>query len=49
MFAGWITFSAYEDEGCTVAQIQMLIRPNDLVYELGFRLGGSCSESKFWG
>ena len=38
MFAGWITFSAYEEEGYTVAQIQMLIRPNDLAYELGFRL-----------
>jgi len=48
MFAGWITFSAYEEEGYTVAQIQMLIRPNDLAYELGFRLFASRSENKFW-
>jgi hypothetical protein len=48
MFAGWITFSAYEEDGCTVAQIQVLIRPNDPAYELGFRLGASRSESRFW-
>ena len=48
MFAGWITFSAFEEEGCTVAQIQVLIRANDPVYEVGFRLGASRSESKFW-
>src|SRR5260370_26610316 len=34
MFAGWITFSAYEEEGCTVAQIEVLARPNDPAYEL---------------
>lgn len=48
MFADWITFSAYEEEGCTVAQIEVLVRPNDLIYELCFRLGASRSESKFW-
>jgi hypothetical protein len=48
MFAGWITFSASVEESCAVAQIQMLIRPGDLVYELGFRLGGSRSENTFW-
>ena len=38
-FAGWVTFSASEDEdGCTVAQAQVLIRANDPLYELGFRL-----------
>src|SRR5437868_14618346 len=47
MFAGWITFSAYEEEGDTIAQIQMLIRPNDLAYELGFRLFASRWENKF--
>jgi hypothetical protein len=39
MFAGWITFSAYEEDGCTVAQIELLVRANDPAYELGFRLG----------
>ena len=48
MFAGWITFSAYEEDGCTIAQIQLLVRANDPAYELGFRLGASRSESKFW-
>ena len=49
MFAGWITFSAYEDEdGCTVAQIMVLVRCNDPVYEIGFRLGATHSESRFW-
>jgi len=48
MLAGWITFSAYEEDGCTVAQIQVLFRANDPIYELGCRLGGSRSESKFW-
>lgn len=48
MFAGWITFSAYKEEGCTIAQTQLLVRANDPIYELGFRLGASRSESKFW-
>lgn len=48
MFAGWITFSAYEEDACTIAQIQLLVRANDPAYELGFRLGASRSENKFW-
>jgi len=48
MFAGWITFSAYEEEGCTIAQIQVLVRTNDLAYEVGFRLGATKSENRFW-
>ena len=48
MFAGWINFSAYEEEGGTVAQIEMLVRANDPAYELGFRLGASRAENKFW-
>jgi hypothetical protein len=48
MFAGWITFSAYEVDGCTVAQAQVLIRANDPVYEIAFRLGGAKQEDKFW-
>jgi hypothetical protein len=39
MFAGMITFSANEDEGTPVAQIQVLIRAMDPIYELGCRLG----------
>ena len=49
MFAGMITFSGYEDEGATVAEIQALIRANDPVYELGFRLGIMHNvEDEFW-
>jgi len=47
VFAGWITFSAFEEEGCTVAQVQVLLRAFDFAYELGFRLGASKSENKF--
>ena len=48
MFSGWITFSAYERDQATVAQTQLLIRANDPLYEVGFRLGGSKAEDKFW-
>jgi hypothetical protein len=48
MFAGWITFSSQEVEECTVAQVQVLIRSNDPIYELGFRMGASKSEDRFW-
>ena len=49
MFAGWNTFSAYtDDDGCTVAQIQLYVRANDFVYELGFRLGATRTETRMW-
>ncbi len=48
MFAGWITFSAYEEDGCTVAQAQVLMRANDPIYEVGLRLGGHRQEDHFW-
>lgn len=49
VFAGWITFSAYEEDNTTVAQVSMLIRAFDPVYEFGFRfLGASKAEDKFW-
>ncbi|MFN2389435.1 MAG: hypothetical protein ABR575_07520 [Actinomycetota bacterium] len=48
MFAGWITFSAYEKAGATVAQAQVLMRANDPVYELGLSLGGHGQEDRFW-
>jgi hypothetical protein len=48
MFAGMITFSAFEED-CTVAQIQVLVRANDPLYELGFRLGlMHTAEDEFW-
>ena len=50
MFAGMITFSAYEDDdGVTVAQVQALVRANDPVYEMSFRVGfGHKAEDSFW-
>lgn len=48
VFAGWITFSAYEEDGCTIAQAQVLMRASDPLYELGMRFGGNKAEDKFW-
>lgn len=49
MFAGMITFSAYEEDGVTVAQIQVLIRASDPIFEIGCRLGVvHKAEDAFW-
>ncbi len=48
VFAGWITFSAHEEDNHTVVQVQVLIRANDPIYEIGFRLGGGKGEDRFW-
>lgn len=39
IFAGMITFSAYEEDQGVWAQIQALIRANDPLYEIGARIG----------
>ena len=46
MFAGWITFSSTERDGCTVAQTQVLMRASDPVFELGLTLGGHAQEDR---
>jgi hypothetical protein len=49
MFTGLITFSADDDEGVVVAQVQALVRASDPVYEMSFRLGfGHKAEDAFW-
>jgi hypothetical protein len=48
MFAGWITFSAYEENDSVVAQAQVLMRANDPIYEMGLRFGGHKQENVFW-
>lgn len=48
VFAGWITFSAADAEGETVAQIQVLMRASDPIFELGLALGGHRQEDRFW-
>jgi hypothetical protein len=47
--AGFNTFSAHEEDGATVAQIQSLGRANDPIYELGYRLmGGAKQQESIW-
>jgi hypothetical protein len=47
--SGWNTFSAYDEDGITVAQIQSLARANDPVFEFGFRfMGGSKQQERIW-
>ena len=48
MFAGWITFSAEEEDGATVAQCQVLMRAQDPLTEVGLVLGGHRKEDRFW-
>lgn len=47
--AGFNTFSAFEEDGATVAQIQSLGRANDPIYEIGYRLmGGAKQQEAIW-
>jgi hypothetical protein len=49
MFGGMITFSAREEDGTTVAQVQAMLRSGDPVYEMGQRLGFAVkAEDQFW-
>ncbi len=48
LFSGWITFSAYEEEGCTVAQAEILMRASDPLFEIGMEVMGHRLENQFW-
>ena len=48
MFASWITFSARDSDGTTVAQVQELVRANDPIWEIGMRLFGFKKQEEFW-
>jgi len=48
MFAGWITFSAFDDGGVTTAQAHVLMRASDPLYEMGMTLGGHRQEDRHW-
>jgi hypothetical protein len=48
IFAGWITFSAHEEDDVTVAQAEILMRASDPFYEVGMILFGHRLENRFW-
>jgi len=48
MESGWITFSAFEEDGQTVAQVQSIARANDPMYEIGFMLFAHGVQERFW-
>lgn len=47
-FAGLITFSAMAEEGITFAQVQLLIRAQDPLTEVGMAMGGHRKEDRMW-
>jgi hypothetical protein len=47
-FAGEITFSAIDEDGTTIARIEILMRASDPIFELGMILGGHRREDEFW-
>jgi len=46
--SGWVTFSAFEEGGRTVAQVQGLARAGDPIFEAAFRLAGSKLQVRIW-
>jgi len=46
--SGWVTFSAWDEGGCAVCQVQSMARANDPLYELGFALGGGAAQEAIW-
>jgi hypothetical protein len=48
MFAGVITFSAYRSGGTPVAQIEVVLRASDPLFEIGMILFGHRREDWFW-
>lgn len=48
-WAAIITFSAHEaDDGATVAKVHLLVRANDPLYEVSFKVYASRLEDKIW-
>jgi anti-anti-sigma factor len=46
--AGWITFSAKEQDGKIRLQIQGLVRAADLFYEIAYAIAGQAFQEKIW-
>jgi hypothetical protein len=47
-FAGWNTFSVFEADGVTVAQVQLLMRADDPVFELAMMVFAHRMEDRHW-
>jgi hypothetical protein len=47
-FAGWNTFSAYDEDGVTAAQVQLLMRADDPLFELAMVLFAHRMEDRHW-
>jgi hypothetical protein len=48
ILAGWITFSARDDAGTTVAQVQAFFRTSDPLYDAIFRVYFNRKEDQIW-
>ena len=48
MLSAWITFSASQEDGVTIAQAQALERTSDPFDELAYLLGGNRMNNRFW-
>ena len=46
--SGWVSFSAFEENGAIIVQIIGLARANDPVYEIAFRTVGSKMQTGIW-
>jgi anti-anti-sigma factor len=46
--AGWVTFSSFVEEARTFAQVQVIARASDPLYELAFRVAGSKLQDQIW-
>ena len=48
MLSGWLNFSAYRKAENTLAQVEILIRASDPLFEIGMVLVGHRRENEFW-
>ena len=48
MLAGWLTFSANRQAATTIAQVEIVMRASDPIFEIGMVLVGHRRENRFW-
>jgi Domain of unknown function (DUF1990) len=46
--SGWVTFSVFIEDGCTIGLVESFARANDPLYEIGFRLFASTVQERIW-